>query len=283
MRASRAFAVAATACVAAVGLSAPQAVATTTGGNHGPTDIRLFPNAVHPGSTLTVLVRGCVRSGRVTSNAFPTANLSPLRGRAGAFGDRFDDRFDDRRFDDRRFGDRDFPDRGFGDDGDDRVNGDTLQGDLVQGDATTADDGKALTRKAEPGKTSTGKTGTGTADDGKGGEGGEGFGGDRGFFPDRGFLGDRGRFDGPVSIATARIYNHAVPGRYRLAVRCDRSNRIAVRSFRVLSARGAQGGLGGSMAPSDKEMAMGGGLVATAAVGGAAFIVRRRRLNGGEV
>ncbi|SDN53433.1 hypothetical protein, partial [Streptomyces wuyuanensis] len=93
---------------------------------------------------------------------------------------------------------------------------------------------------------------------------------------------DRDRFDNfrggeGVAVATARIFDRATPGQYNLAVRCHDSNRIATRTFIVLSGRGAQGGLGGSQGPSSTEMAVGGGLVATAAVGGALYLIRRRR------
>ena len=60
----------------------------------------------------------------------------------------------------------------------------------------------------------------------------------------------------------------------------DRGNSaspIATQQFTVLPGEGAQGGLGGSMGPSSIEMRIGAGLVAAAAVGGAVFIVRRRR------
>ncbi|WP_149179671.1 hypothetical protein [Streptomyces sp. TRM49041] len=85
------------------------------------------------------------------------------------------------------------------------------------------------------------------------------------------------------SAATPRIYDHATPGRYNLAVRCSDSPRVVTRSFTVLRGRGAQGGLGGSMEPSSTEMAVGAALVGTAAIGGGVFISRRRRLSGGRV
>ncbi|MEW1612783.1 MULTISPECIES: hypothetical protein [unclassified Streptomyces] len=69
MRASRALAVTVTA-FAAVGLSAPMAAAT-----YGPQDVRVSPYEVHQGGTLQVSARGCGHGGRITSNAFPTANL----------------------------------------------------------------------------------------------------------------------------------------------------------------------------------------------------------------
>ncbi|MER5965051.1 hypothetical protein [Streptomyces sp. NPDC002057] len=86
-----------------------------------------------------------------------------------------------------------------------------------------------------------------------------------------------------VSTAVARVYNHATPGNYNLAVRCNGNNSVVTQPFRVLPGRGAQGGLGGSLAPSSTEMAVGGSLVAAAALGGGLFIVRRRRVTGAGV
>ncbi|MGW0697859.1 hypothetical protein ACWD0A_00615 [Streptomyces sp. NPDC002867] len=50
----------------------------------------------------------------------------------------------------------------------------------------------------------------------------------------------------------------------------------------MIRARGAAGGLGGSIGPTGTEMAVGAGLVTTAAVGGCLFIVRRRRTVSGQ-
>lgn len=85
------------------------------------------------------------------------------------------------------------------------------------------------------------------------------------------------------SRATARIHDDATPGRYNLAVKCSDNNRVETHQFEVLQGRGALGGLGGSIGPSSTEMAVGGGLVASAAVGGSLFIARRRRLTGAGV
>ncbi|WP_086830650.1 hypothetical protein [Streptomyces sp. NRRL B-24572] len=85
-----------------------------------------------------------------------------------------------------------------------------------------------------------------------------------------------------VSTVTVRIFNNATPGQYNLAVQCN-NGRTLTQSFRVLAGQGAQGGLGGSMAPSSTEMAVGGSLVAAAALGGGLFIARRRRLTGAGV
>ncbi|WP_329454409.1 hypothetical protein [Streptomyces sp. NBC_01497] len=82
------------------------------------------------------------------------------------------------------------------------------------------------------------------------------------------------------SRATARIFDRATPGTYNLAVRCDDNNRVATRQFNVVAGRGALGGLGGSVGPSSTEMTVGAGLVTTAAVGGTAFVARRRRTLG---
>lgn len=81
-----------------------------------------------------------------------------------------------------------------------------------------------------------------------------------------------------VSTATARIHNNATPGQYNLAVQCG--NRTLTQTFRVLAGQGALGGIGGSLAPSSTEMAVGGSLVAAAALGGGLFIARRRMSSG---
>ncbi|WP_373430203.1 hypothetical protein [Streptomyces sp. V1I1] len=81
-----------------------------------------------------------------------------------------------------------------------------------------------------------------------------------------------------ISTAIARIHNDAAPGQYNLAIRCNDNSRVATDQFTVLAGRGALGGLGGSVGPSSTEMAIGGGLVLTAAVGGSLFVARRRRM-----
>ncbi|MEV4946802.1 hypothetical protein [Streptomyces sp. NPDC053755] len=80
-----------------------------------------------------------------------------------------------------------------------------------------------------------------------------------------------------VSSAVARIHNNAPLGQQTLTVRCNNNNRVFTQQFRVLAGQGAQGGIGGSLAPSSTEMALGGSLVAAAALGGGLFIARRRR------
>ncbi|MFD7319642.1 hypothetical protein ACFV9D_00910 [Streptomyces sp. NPDC059875] len=85
-----------------------------------------------------------------------------------------------------------------------------------------------------------------------------------------------------ISTATVRIHNHATPGQHTLTIQCP-NGRTLTQQFRVLSGQGAQGGLGGSLAPSSTEMAVGGSLVAAAALGGGLFIARRRRMGGARV
>ncbi|MBT2369913.1 hypothetical protein J7E88_32730, partial [Streptomyces sp. ISL-10] len=114
------------------------------------------------------------------------------------------------------------------------------------------------------------------------GEGGDG--GNRGEGGDGGNRGGNGgsRADSGQAVATARVRNNAAPGSYHLTVRCNDSPRTASASFTVISPRGAAGGIGGSIGPTSAEMAVGAGLVATAAVGGSVFIVRRRRTVSGQ-
>ncbi|MFI1395756.1 hypothetical protein [Streptomyces sp. NPDC020681] len=87
---------------------------------------------------------------------------------------------------------------------------------------------------------------------------------------------------GGTSTATARIHNDASPGQYHLAVRCNDNPMVATAQFTVLPGRGAEGGLGGSVGPTSAEMAVGAGLVVTAAVGGSLFLARRRRTISGK-
>ncbi|KUH36824.1 MULTISPECIES: hypothetical protein [Streptomyces] len=84
------------------------------------------------------------------------------------------------------------------------------------------------------------------------------------------------------SAATPRIYDHATPGQYNLAVRCSDSSRVVTRTFRVIRGRGAEGGLGGSMTPTSTEVAVGAVLAGGAALGGGLFLIRRRRPSAGR-
>ncbi|NEE15311.1 hypothetical protein G3M58_53730 [Streptomyces sp. SID7499] len=74
MRNTRALAVAG-AAVAALGLSAPAAVAWET-----PSNITALPSVIAPGGQLTITVDGCRSGGTATSNAFSPTRLSPVGG-----------------------------------------------------------------------------------------------------------------------------------------------------------------------------------------------------------
>ncbi|MFB6846470.1 hypothetical protein ACFCXS_16635 [Streptomyces sp. NPDC056373] len=82
MRNTRALAVAG-AAVAALGLSAPAAVAWDT-----PSNITALPSVIAPGGQLTITVDGCRGGGTATSNAFSPTRLSPVSGGKGNEGDR---------------------------------------------------------------------------------------------------------------------------------------------------------------------------------------------------
>jgi hypothetical protein len=74
MRTSRALA-AAGAAVAVLGLAAPTATAWDT-----PSNIVALPSVIARGGQLTVTVDGCPHGGTMTSPAFPTTPLTPVRG-----------------------------------------------------------------------------------------------------------------------------------------------------------------------------------------------------------
>ncbi|KJK34997.1 membrane protein [Streptomyces variegatus] len=74
MRNTRALAVAG-AAVAALGLSAPAAVAWDT-----PSNIVVLPSVIARGGQLTITVDGCRHGGTATSNAFSPTSLSPVHG-----------------------------------------------------------------------------------------------------------------------------------------------------------------------------------------------------------
>ncbi|MEV4786901.1 hypothetical protein AB0K53_15855 [Streptomyces tuirus] len=84
MRNTRALAVAG-AAVAALGLSAPAAVAWET-----PSNITALPSVIAPGGQLTITVDGCRGGGTATSNAFSPTRLSPAGGGGGGKGNEGD-------------------------------------------------------------------------------------------------------------------------------------------------------------------------------------------------
>ncbi|MGI5365878.1 hypothetical protein [Streptomyces iakyrus] len=77
MRNTRALAVAG-AAVAALGLSAPAAVAWDS-----PSNITALPSVIARGGQLTITVDGCRNGGTATSNAFSPTRLSPVGGDGG--------------------------------------------------------------------------------------------------------------------------------------------------------------------------------------------------------
>ncbi|MEU0073596.1 hypothetical protein ABZ027_29215 [Streptomyces sp. NPDC006332] len=81
MRTTRALA-AAGAAVAVFGLATPTAVARDGMGAH-PSNIVALPSVIARGGQLTVTVDGCPHGGRMTSDAFPNATLTPLPGTNG--------------------------------------------------------------------------------------------------------------------------------------------------------------------------------------------------------
>ncbi|MCX2184507.1 hypothetical protein KV205_28835 [Streptomyces sp. SKN60] len=84
------------------------------------------------------------------------------------------------------------------------------------------------------------------------------------------------------STVSVRIFDNATPGLHTVTATCVNGRKLTTQ-FRVLAGQGSQGGLGGSLAPSSTEMAVGGSLVAAAALGGGLFIARRRRMTGAGV
>jgi hypothetical protein len=74
MRTSRALA-AAGAAVAVLGLAAPTATAWDT-----PSNIVALPSVIARGGQMTVTVDGCPHGGTMTSRAFPTTHLTPVKG-----------------------------------------------------------------------------------------------------------------------------------------------------------------------------------------------------------
>jgi hypothetical protein len=79
--------------------------------------------------------------------------------------------------------------------------------------------------------------------------------------------------------ATATIRNNARLGSHTFTVACSQGSGTG--TFTVIGAGAAQGGLGGLMRPTAAEMAIGGSMVAVAAIGGCVYLMRRR-VSGGK-
>ncbi|MEU4492280.1 hypothetical protein AB0F96_02170 [Streptomyces sp. NPDC023998] len=264
MRASRALAAAAAAC-AAVGLSAPLAAAGGDRQDIGPTSVTVSPQAVHQGSTLTITVRGCNRGGTVTSNAFPTTNLSSNRnGISTAIARIHDDAAPGQynlavRCSNNQNGNQGGDGRGNGSQGED-ARGDNNQGGDGRGDNDLGDN-----NLGGDGRGDNNQGGDGRGDNNQGGDG-------RG----NNNLGGDGRGNNNQGGDGRGNNNQGGDGRG------NNNQRVATAQFTVLAGRGALGGLGGSVGPSSTEMAIGAGLVVTAAVGGTLFVARRRRSVSGK-
>ncbi|WP_055529819.1 hypothetical protein [Streptomyces graminilatus] len=81
------------------------------------------------------------------------------------------------------------------------------------------------------------------------------------------------------ATATVTVNTNATPGSYSVTTRCEDQNRTFAGVFTVIG--GVRGGLGGSssIGATPADMAIGGGLVSAALVGGGVFWMRRRSEN----
>ncbi|WP_171107790.1 MULTISPECIES: hypothetical protein [Streptomyces] len=79
-----------------------------------------------------------------------------------------------------------------------------------------------------------------------------------------------------TSRGQATIDSNAGPGTYDILIHCSGRQLIRPNAFTVIG--GVRGGLGGSISTgaTPADMAIGGGLVATALIGGGVFWMRRR-------
>ncbi|MFE0513773.1 hypothetical protein, partial [Streptomyces sp. NPDC058964] len=85
---------------------------------------------------------------------------------------------------------------------------------------------------------------------------------------------DNGGNDTARGVAT--VNNDAQPGQYDITVNCNGRSLIRPGAFTVIG--GVRGGLGGSISSgaTKTDVAIGGGLVASAVIGGGVFWLRRR-------
>ncbi|GGW97536.1 hypothetical protein DMH25_46105 [Streptomyces sp. WAC 01325] len=83
---------------------------------------------------------------------------------------------------------------------------------------------------------------------------------------------------GNTSKGTATIDNNARPGAHSITVHCTGAGRPLTHPNAFTVIGGVRGGLGGSTSTgaTPTDMAIGGGLIAVAVVGGAVFWMRRR-------
>lgn len=85
--------------------------------------------------------------------------------------------------------------------------------------------------------------------------------------------------DGRTATATVRINANANPGAYDVVTHCEGQRKKFEHVFTVIG--GVRGGLGGSSSTgaTPTDIAIGGGLVAAALIGGGLFWMRRRSEN----
>lgn len=82
-----------------------------------------------------------------------------------------------------------------------------------------------------------------------------------------------------TSRGAATIYDDARAGTYDIAVQCSGRRLTRPNAFTVIG--GVRGGLGGSISngATPTDVAIGGGLVASAVIGGGVFLMRRRAVS----
>ncbi|WP_326655584.1 hypothetical protein [Streptomyces sp. NBC_01750] len=311
MRASRALAVAGATCVA-VGLSAPLAAAGGDTRNNDPISVNVGPQSIHQGGTLTITVRGCSRGGTVASNAFPQANLSDQRsGISNAIARIHNNAAPGQynlavRCNGNQIGlngnqnDRDGNNNGLGNNNGRLGNNNGREGNNNGLGNNNGRDGNNNGLGNNNGRDGN-NNGLGN-NNGRDGNN-NGLGNNNGRDGNNNGLGNNngrncnnnGR-DGNNNGRDCRDGNNNGLGNNNGIINNGVINNglgtngvgnvagtVATAQFTVLPGRGALGGLGGSVAPSTTEMAIGAGLVATAAIGGSLFIARRRRMANGKL
>lgn len=77
------------------------------------------------------------------------------------------------------------------------------------------------------------------------------------------------------SVAYPKVFKHAKPGTYMVTATCGGKS-ITGGKFRVVPAKGAKGGLGGSQDTNNTQLLAGAGALAAAAAGGV-YLLRRRQ------
>ncbi|MCF6524568.1 hypothetical protein [Streptomyces sp. JJ36] len=78
-----------------------------------------------------------------------------------------------------------------------------------------------------------------------------------------------------AAVAHPRVFDKARPGLHKVTATCGGKS-ITGGTFRVVPARGAKGGLGGTQGGDSAQVAAGAGALAAAAAGGV-YLMRRRR------